>query len=114
MGTTPDAIANTLAFVQMDLMDAEFRRHALASAKGMRDGIKALVGDAVAAGELRQCHPARLAAALHATMNGSILNWAVERKGSLVASVRRDLTTVLAPHRASRRRRARRKPSVGR
>ena len=102
MGATPEAIANNLVFFQVDLKDDEFHRHALGASAGMRAGIKALIRDAVAAGELVRCDAGRLAAALHATMNGSILNWVVHRKGSLVASVRRDLSTVLAPYRGTR------------
>src|SRR5688572_4636132 len=100
MGATPEAIANNLVFFQVDLKDDEFHRHALAASVGMRAGIKALIRDAVAARELIRCDAGRLAAALHATMNGSILNWAIHRKGSLAAFVRRDLKTVLAPYRS--------------
>jgi AcrR family transcriptional regulator len=108
MGTTPESIANNLAFLQIDLKDQEFHRHALKASEGMRDGIKALVRDAITAGELVPCHAARLAAALHATMNGSLLNWAVHREGSLVAFVRRDLEMVLKPYRRTKRARRRR------
>jgi AcrR family transcriptional regulator len=100
MGATPEAIANNIVFFQVDLKDDEFHRHALAASAGMRAGIKALIRDAVVAGELIRCDANRLAAALHATMNGSILNWVVHREGSLAAFVRRDLTTVLAPYRS--------------
>ncbi len=100
MGTTPEAIANNLVFFQVDLKDDEFHRHALAASAGMRAGIRALIRDAVAAGELVRCDASRLAAAVHATINGSVLNWAVHREGSLVAFVRRDLGTVLAPYRS--------------
>ena len=99
IGTTPEAIANNLTFFQVDVTDDEFHRHALAASRGMRNGIKALIRDAIAAGELTRTHAGRLASAIHATMNGSLLNWAVSRQGSLVAFVRRDLETVLAPYR---------------
>jgi AcrR family transcriptional regulator len=105
MGTTPEAIANNLVFFQVDLKDDEFHRHALAASGGMRAGIKALIRDAVAAGELVRCDASRLAAAVHATINGSVLNWSVHREGSLVAFVRRDLSTVLAPYRSVQGRR---------
>jgi AcrR family transcriptional regulator len=105
MGTTPEAIANNLAFFQIDVKDDEFHRHALASARGMRDGIRALVRDAIAAGELTRTDAGKLASAIHATLNGSLLNWAVSRQGSLVAFVRRDLKTVLAPYRRPQQRR---------
>jgi AcrR family transcriptional regulator len=106
MGSTPEAIANTLAFLQIDLTDPDFHRHALAASRGTRDGLRALVNDAVKAGELRRCDAGRLASALEATMNGSMLNWAVHREGDVVAWIRRDLQTVLEPYRLRRRRRS--------
>jgi AcrR family transcriptional regulator len=110
MGATPEAIANNLVFFQIDFKDDEFHRHALTASTGMRAGIKALIRDAVAAGELVRCDASRLAAALHATMNGSILNWVVHRQGSLAAFVRRDLKTVLEPYRTASNRKPRPKP----
>jgi len=107
MGSTPEAIANTLAFLQIDLTDPDFHRHALAASRGTRDGLRALVDDAVKSGELRRCGAGRLASALQATMNGSMLNWAVHREGDVVAWIRRDLQTVLEPYRLRRRRRRR-------
>jgi AcrR family transcriptional regulator len=106
MGSTPEAIANTLAFLQIDLTDPDFHRHALAASRGIRDGLRALVNDAVKAGELRRCDAGRLASALQATMNGSLLNWSVHREGAVVAWIRRDLQTVLEPYRLRRRRRS--------
>jgi AcrR family transcriptional regulator len=105
MGATPDEIANTLAFLQIDLTDPDFHRFALASSTQTYDGIRQLVVEAVAAGELAPCPAARLARALQATMNGALLNWAIHREGALRAWIRRDLATVLAPYRAPRRRR---------
>jgi AcrR family transcriptional regulator len=102
MGTTPEAVANNLTFLQIELKDRDFHRHALKASEGMRNGIKALVRDAIAAGELVRCDAGRLAAAIHATLNGSILNWAVHRQGSLVAFVRRDMEMVLTPYRRRR------------
>ena len=97
MGTTPAEIAHNLTFLQLDLPDDDFHRHALAASAGMRAGIRALVRDAIAAGELAKGNPARLASALHATLNGSMLNWAVHRVGPMTAAIARDLGAVLAP-----------------
>jgi len=99
MGSTPHEIANTLAFLQIDLTDADFHRHALKTSSGTLAGIRRLVRDAIESRELVPCNPGRLASALQATMNGSLLNWAVHRSGSLTAWVRRDLRTVLEPYR---------------
>jgi AcrR family transcriptional regulator len=105
LGSTPEQISNTLAFLQIDLTDPDFHRFALASSQQIHDGIRALVADAIAAGELVDCRAARLAHALQATMNGSLLNWAIHREGTLRAWIRRDLETVLAPYRTRTKRR---------
>jgi AcrR family transcriptional regulator len=99
MGSTPEEISNTLAFLQIDLTDPEFHRYALASSQHTYDGIRRLVGEAVKAGELRPCPAARVARALQAAMNGSLLNWAIHREGRLQPWIRRDLATVLEPWR---------------
>jgi AcrR family transcriptional regulator len=100
MGSTPSAVANTLAFLHLDLTDADFHRHAVVRAEGMDGGLRALVEDAIEAGELRRCDAGRLARALQATLNGSLLNWAVQRRGRLASWIRRDLQTVLDPYAA--------------
>jgi AcrR family transcriptional regulator len=105
MGSTPEAIANTLAFLQIDLTDPDFHRHAVTSSRATREGIRALVRDAIAAGELRRVDAGRLASAIHALLNGSLLNWAVHREGDLVEWIRRDLKQLLLPYRAAARRR---------
>ena len=56
----------------------------------------------VAAGELVRCDAGQLAGSLQATLNGSMVNWAVHRKGSLAAWLRRDLRGVLTPYRSRR------------
>jgi hypothetical protein len=68
----------------------------------MHDGVRALVNEAIAAGELRRCDAGRLAWALLATLNGSVLNWTVQREGELSAWIRRDLKTFLEPYKAAR------------
>jgi hypothetical protein len=100
MGSTPDEVAHSLAFLQIDFTDPAFLGSAQASALGMREGIRALIRDAVAAGELRRCDSLRLARALHATLNGSILDWVIHREGPMAPSIRRDLRMVLDPYRA--------------
>lgn len=105
MGSTPEAIANTLAFLQIDLMDPEFHRYALAASVETRAGIRALVKEAVAARELVRCDDGQLASALQATLNGSLLNWAVHRQGPLTSWIRKDVRALLDPYRTRKRRR---------
>ena len=52
MADTPETLSNSLAFLQMDLVDPDFHQHALAHSRGMQAGIKALLDEAVDAGEL--------------------------------------------------------------
>lgn len=96
---TPEALAHHLAFLQMDLTDPEFLALAVRASDEVRAGIRALLDDAVAAGELAVHGTARLAAAVQATHDGSLLTWAIHRQGTLGDWVRRDLETLLAPYR---------------
>ena len=98
MGETPEQVAHSLAFLQLDLTDAAFHQHARMGSNGFHVGICALVKDAIAAGELIKCDASRLARALQATLNGSILGWAIHREGTMAAWIRRDLRVVLSPY----------------
>jgi len=98
MGETPDQVAHSLAFLQIDLTDAEFHQHALRGSVGFHAGIYTLIKDGIAAGELIQCDASRLARAIQATLNGSILGWAIHRQGAMAAWIRRDLRMVLDPY----------------
>jgi AcrR family transcriptional regulator len=111
-GGTPSGVANTLAFLQTGLDDPQFHGHALAASEGIRTGIRALVRDAIAAGELVDTDAGRLASALQAALNGSLLSWAVHREGTLAAWLRRDLATVIDRYRTAPARR--RRPAVRR
>jgi AcrR family transcriptional regulator len=94
---TPEELANGLAFLEMDLTDPDFHRLARRSSKAILAGYRALLDDAIAAGELVACDTARLSHALHALANGSMLEWAIHREGALADWLRRDVATLLAP-----------------
>jgi len=96
---TPEELANNLAFFQLDLSDAEFHGLALEHSRRVRAGYEALLGDAIAAGEIASCDTAALASALQAVAAGSLLNWAIHRDGPVAEWVRADLATLLAPYR---------------
>ena len=104
---TPEALANNLTFLQSNLSDPEFHQLAVMRARGLRREIRALIREAIRVGELRPCDPDRLARAVQATMNGSLLQWAIEREGKLAPSVRGNIATLLSPfvRSLSRRRR---------
>jgi AcrR family transcriptional regulator len=103
MVETREALANSLAFLQMDLADPEFQRHAQAHARAMRSEIRALLDAAIETGELAGCDTRRLARAIHGMLNGSLLTWAVDQDGAVDKRVREDLEMLLSPFRVVRR-----------
>jgi AcrR family transcriptional regulator len=106
MGETPEEVAHSLAFLQIDLTDPAFHEHARRRSAGFHADLCALVRDAIAAGELVRCDASRLARALQAALNGSLVGWAIHRKGTLASWLRRDLRTVLDPYSVRTRKRA--------
>ena len=97
--TTRDGLANNLAFLQMDLTDPELRPHAVAHSRALRDGIAALVTDAVQAGLLAaDTVPGALAADLWAAYCGAMVTWAIDGTGTLPDWIGAHLERTLAPH----------------
>lgn len=96
---TPEEMGNQLAWLQIDLSDPDFHRHMLAGSRRTLAGYRQLLDDAVRAGELKPCDTAALARAVAALAPGSLISWAVHRKGSAERWVRDDLQTLLAPYR---------------
>jgi AcrR family transcriptional regulator len=93
-------LANSVAFLHMDIADQEFRGHAADHARAVRDEIAVLLRAAVAAGELDpSTDTERLARAVQVTYNGSLIVWALTGDGDLPDFVADDLTTLLRPYR---------------
>jgi AcrR family transcriptional regulator len=115
MAKTPEALANHLAFLEIDLADPDFHRLALAHARQFNAELRTLLEDAVRAGELRRGPVARLARAVQSLMGGSMLNWAIYREGKADAWIAGDLGILLKPYQANAASRPkaprRRKPS---
>ena len=99
MANTPEELANSLAFLQIDISDPEFYVHTLKMSKKTLAGYRALLKEAIAAGELKPHDTARMARAINAIAGGSLISWAVFREGSAEKWLRRDLETLLAPYR---------------
>jgi len=99
---TPEAMANGLAYLQIDLTDPDFHAITLAQLRALRDETQKLLDEAVAARELRPCDTAELARLIQHVNGGAMLSWAVYRQGSVAAWVRRDLEALLAPYRTAR------------
>lgn len=101
---TPEEFANHLAFFQLDLTDPDFHAPALEFFLAERAEFRALLDDAVAAGELaRGTDTERLARAVQEAVNGARVVWAVVRDGTLEERTREALEMLLG---SSGRRRA--------
>jgi len=101
--STPESMANGLAYLQNDLTDPDFRAITLAQFKVVRAETKKILDEAVTARELVQCDTAALARLIQQVNGGSMLDWAVFREGTLADWIRRDLEALLRPYRRSRR-----------
>ncbi|HVE80166.1 MAG TPA: helix-turn-helix domain-containing protein, partial [Gemmatimonadaceae bacterium] len=73
--TTPEEMANHLAYLQIDVIDPDFHRQILDSSSRTLAGYKSLLDEAVAGGELAPCDTARLARAVGSMSGGSLLAW---------------------------------------
>lgn len=104
MAPTPQAVSNGLAFLQIDMSDPDFHRHAHRQASDTLDELRWLLDEAVKAKRLEQCDTRRLARALHAMIGGSMVAWGVLRRGSAEAWMLQDVDTLLAPLIVTRRR----------
>jgi AcrR family transcriptional regulator len=93
---SPEALANHLAFLQLELADDEFREHTARHARAVLAELRLLLREAAAAGELRDRDPARLAQAVYVTYNGALITWAILRTGSLDRWIDRELRYLLS------------------
>jgi AcrR family transcriptional regulator len=96
--STPEELANSLAYLQIDLSDPDFHKHILDGSRAAHRGYRALLDAAVRAGELVPCDTERLARAVDAMAGGSLIGWAIHRKGRAEAWVRKDLETLLGAY----------------
>jgi hypothetical protein len=96
---TPEELANGLAFLQIDVSDPDFHALALEQSRRTVAGYRLLLDAAVAAGELMPCDTARLARTVAALSGGSLIAWAIHRKGTAAGWVRHDIETLLDPYR---------------
>jgi hypothetical protein len=103
MARTPEEMSNHLAFLQIDLSDADFHRITAAHFAGMRTEIRQLLEESAAAGEITECDPAALARAVQSMANGALLNWAIHREGRAVDAIRDDLGVLLDAYRVRSR-----------
>jgi AcrR family transcriptional regulator len=105
LAESPAALARNLAYLQIDLNDADFRRHLHRQARSTRAGIKRLLTAAVRAGELSPDASAEaLSRTVETILSGSLMTWALYQEGSAAQWLRYDLDAALAPYLARKRR----------
>lgn len=108
MAASPAALARSLAYLQIDMTDPDFRRHLLKQARATRAGLERLIEAAREAGELdRGARPAQLARTIETVLSGSLITWGFYREGNAARWMRTDLDAVLVPWLRKRRGRAR-------
>jgi AcrR family transcriptional regulator len=96
---SPKSFANHLAFLCLDLTDPELHLRALAVHNAHQHGLRGLLDDAVATGELRaDTDTTRLARSVRAMTAGAGLVWALDREGSLTQRLQDELDVLVAPH----------------
>ncbi len=99
---TPEAVANGLAYLQVDLTDPEFHAITLGQFRAIEEETRKLLDEAVEAHELLSCNTEELARLLQQLNGGAMLEWAVVREGALDLWVRRDVEALLRPYRAKK------------
>ena len=94
--STPDAMANSVAFLHMDLSDPDFHERAVGGLRGMRALIAGLLEEAVEQGELPASTDTHaLATSVLNAYNGALISWAVLREGELADWLAREVRYVL-------------------
>jgi AcrR family transcriptional regulator len=98
MASSPEAVSNGLAFLQVDLSDPEFHQYSLAQARATLAEIKKLLDAAVKDGILVRCETAKLAFALNAIVGGAMVSWAVLRDGTAEHAMQEAVDTLIRPY----------------
>jgi AcrR family transcriptional regulator len=94
---TPTDLANSLAFVHLDLTDPAFRVLARRHAAATLQQIEALIREAISSGDLVSGHARQLAYRLQVTYNGTLLTWGLHSQGGTLAKeLRSQLKATLA------------------
>jgi AcrR family transcriptional regulator len=99
LAASPGAAVRNLSYLLHDLADPALRRHLLRLSRTARAWYEGLLGDAVAAGELRaEADVQALARLIEVTLRGSCVNWTLYREGPAADWLREDLDAVLRPY----------------
>jgi AcrR family transcriptional regulator len=98
---TPEAMANNIAFLQIDLTDPEFHALALQGAQSMREHLRRALDAAVARNELAPTDTDQLADLTQTVYNGALISWAIDRDGPIQEYLATRLRALLARYAAA-------------
>src|SRR5690349_22328583 len=77
MAQSPSALARSLAYLQIDIADPEFRVHLATQSRATHEGLVELFESAIEKREvIRGANPSKLAHMIEALVSGSLLTWA--------------------------------------
>jgi AcrR family transcriptional regulator len=98
MATSPGTLAHHLAYLQRDLLDPELHRNVREQARRTRAEIRALLQEAIAAGEvIPRTDTEALARMVEVTVSGSLMTWAFYLDGAAADWMVHDLKQALRP-----------------
>jgi len=99
LAASPEALARNLAYLQIDLIDPDFRAPLVENARATRAELEALITEAVGKKELVRDVDARsLARTVETIVSGALLTWAVHREGTAASWIVRELDSAIAPY----------------
>lgn len=100
MAQSPESLARSIAWLQLDLADEEFRTQLATQARATRATLHEILDAAITEGELApNADPEGLSRLLEALLGGSLITWATHREGKADAWLRRDVEELLRPYR---------------
>lgn len=88
-------MANHIAFLQMDLSDADFRRHAVAHGDALRHEVAALIETMSVGRRLTRAKALERARAVQVAFNGAMVTWAIHGEGTLSDAIDDALSMVV-------------------
>ncbi|HEX6308675.1 MAG TPA: TetR/AcrR family transcriptional regulator [Longimicrobiales bacterium] len=101
LGASSVGLAHHLAYLQIDLSDADMHARLRKQSRETRDSIRTLLDEAFAAEELSgAADTAELARAVEVTLTGSLLVWGIHQEGTSAQAVEHDLDVLLRAYRS--------------
>jgi AcrR family transcriptional regulator len=92
---TPETFANSLSFFQLDLTNPELNMIARKSYRDFHGLLESTIREAIDQKLIKNTSSSALATLLHATYQGSLMNWAIYQNGSAAECMRANVEFLL-------------------